>query len=292
MNVLYSVLQMSKQAFHDRLNTHIRKQEELEQMLPLLRNIRQDHPKMSSRHIYIMIRPQTIGRDRFEAFCFERGLKVEVKRCFKRTTNSLGVTRFENHLLNLELTHVNQVWVSDITYYEINNRFYYLTFIMDLYSRTIVGYSVSENLFTENTTLMALKMALKVRQGCNLKGLIIHSDGGGQYYSKEFLAITKDMVNSMCESVYENIHAERINGTIKNQYLEGYKPANFEELKKMTTKAVNMYNRYKPHKSLSGLTPLAFESLEIGLSTEITLANKRKKEAKKEKLLQKQLTYS
>ena len=159
----------------------------------------------------------------------------------------MGVTRFENHLLNLELTHVNQVWVSDITYYAISNRFYYLTFIMDLYSRTIVGYAVSENLFTENTTLPALKMALRVRQGCNLKGLIIHSDGGGQYYSKVFLEITKDMVNSMCESVYENIHAERINGTIKNQYLEGYKPANFEELKKMSAKAVNMYNRYKPH---------------------------------------------
>ena len=163
---------------------------------------------------------------------------------------------------------------------------------MDLYSRTIVGYAVSENLFTENTTLPALKMALRVRQGCNLKGLIIHSDGGGQYYSKVFLEITKDMVNSMCESVYENIHAERINGTIKNQYLEGYKPANFEELKKMSAKAVTMYNRYKPHQSLSGLTPIGFESLELRLSTEITLVNKRKKEAKKEKLQQQQLTYS
>lgn len=292
MNRLYSVLQMSKQAFHDRLNTHIRKQEELEQMLPLLRDIRQDHPKMSSRHLYLMIRPQTIGRDKFEAFCFDRGLKVEVKRCFRRTTNSLGVTRFENHLLNLELTHVNQAWVSDITYYEIGNRFYYLTFIMDLYSRKIVGYSVSENLFTENTTIPALKRALRVRQGCYLKGLIIHSDGGGQYYSKAFLEITKGMVNSMGESVYENIHAERINGTIKNQYLEGYKPATFEELKKMSEKAVNMYNNYKPHKSLSGLTPIGFESLELTLSTEITLINKRKKEAKKEKLQQQQLTYS
>ncbi len=58
----------------------------------------------------------------------------------------------------------------------------------------------------------------------------------------------------------------------------------------MSAKAVNMYNRYKPHKSLSGFTPLEFEILEIGLSTEITLANKRKKEAKREKLLQKQLT--
>ena len=135
-------------------------------------------------------------------------------------------------------------------------------------------------------------MALNVRKGYYLKGLIIHSDGGGQYYSKAFLAITKGMVNSMCESVYENIHAERINGTIKNQYLEGYKPVTFEELKTMSKKSVKMYNTYKPHKSLSGLTPIEFERLKPELSTEITLVNKRKKEAKKEKLQQQQLIYN
>jgi len=86
----------------------------------------------------------------------------------------------------------------------------------------------------------------------------------------------------MCENVYGNNHAERINGTIKNAYLEGYKPQNFEQLKNMLTKAVKMYNEQKPHKALNGLSPEAFENITKELLTENTVFNKRKKEAKKE----------
>ena len=74
-------------------------------------------------------------------------------------------------------------------------------------------------------------MALKKR---NIqKELIIHSDGGGQYYCKKWLKLTEknQIRNSMCESVYENAHAERINGIIKNDYLVGYGPENYSQLK-------------------------------------------------------------
>ena len=95
---------------------------------------------------------------------------------------------------------------------------------MDLYSRVIVGYNVSARLKTEQTTLPALRQALKARKPA--PGLIFHSDGGGQYYSKEFLDLTRkwNIANSMCDIVFENPHAERINGTIKNQYIKGYNP--------------------------------------------------------------------
>ena len=112
-----------------------------------------------------------------------------IKRAFHKTTNSLGVTRFENLIIDFKLTGVNQVWASDITYYRIGERFYYLTFILDLYSRFIVGYTVSVGMLTEQTTIPALNMALKLREPT--QGLIFHSDGGGQYYCKKFLAITK-----------------------------------------------------------------------------------------------------
>ena len=200
-----------------------------------------------------------MGRDRFERFCFEQGFKVLRKRCYRRTTNSLGVTRFDNRLIGLELTGINQVWVSDITYYRIGERFYYLTFILDLYSRVIAGFSVSQDLSTLTTTIPALRMAFRCRK---IKaGLIIHSDGGGQYYCKEWLDLTKraGMVNSMCESPYENPNAERINGIIKNDYLMGYGPENFLSLKAMTGKAVEKYNREKPHGSLGNLSPNDFE---------------------------------
>src|SRR5690606_19883784 len=108
-----------------------------------------------------------------------------------------------------ELTGVNQVWVSDITYYEMNCKFYYLTFIMDQYSRRIIGYSASHTLRTEDTTVAALKMALGRLKGDQGVRPIIHSDGGGQYYSKEFLSLTNGCLrNSMCKNVYGNPHAE------------------------------------------------------------------------------------
>ena len=234
-----------------------------------------------------------MGRDRFEAFCFEEGFMVEIKKNFRRTTNSLGVTRFPNLIQGLVLTGVNQVWVSDITFYEMNSRFYYLTFIMDLYSRKVIGYSESDSLLTNDTTILALKMAIRTRKGQDLAGLIIHSDGGGQYYCKDFLKITAEyqIRNSMCESVYENPHAERLNRTIKNNYLYPYGPENRIELRTMLKKAVDMYNRHKPHGSLKGLSPVKFENM-AHLLTEYQVINKRKKEAKKEKVINNKFEYT
>lgn len=256
---------VSKQGFHQSADRYLRMLEEQEQLVPVIVDIRRDHPQMSARVMYSMIRPERMGRDRFEQFCFSRGFKIEQKRAYHRTTDSRGVTRFDNLLIGFKLTGVNQVWVSDITYYELDGRFYYLTFIMDLYSRRIVGFAASENLMTENTTLPALRMAIAERQPA--PGLIFHSDGGGQYYCKEFLKLTKShkMQNSMCESVYENPNAERVNGTIKNSYVKHYGPQNFLQLKQMTKKAVDMYNNYKPHEALGSLSPGAFEKLQRGV---------------------------
>lgn len=200
-----------------------------------------------------------MGRDRFEAFCFANGFKVSVKRAYHRTTNSWGVTRFDNLLMDYKCTGINQVWVSDITYYRIGERFYYLTFILDLYSRFIVGHSASENMLTISTTIPALKIALKARKGH--KELIIHSDGGGQYYCKEWLLLTREnqIRSSMCESVYENAHAERINGIIKNDYLLYYSPQNYDQLTTMGKKAVMKYNYERPHQFLGNVSPSEYE---------------------------------
>lgn len=256
--------------------------QQMEQFLMLAKQIRVNHPRMSARQMYRLIRPRGIGRDRFEAFCFENGLKVPVKRAFHRTTNSLGVTRFTNLVSEFELTAINQVWVSDITYYRLGENFYYLTFILDLYSRAIVGHSISSDLFTTSTTIPALQMAQKKRG--EQTGVIIHSDGGGQYYCKEWLDLTAQykFKNSMAESVYENPNAERINGIIKNDYLQGYGPETYAELTDMTARAVTKYNEEKPHGSLGNISPNQFE-LSLNKGEFIHISNKRKKEAKKEK---------
>lgn len=283
MNALYRAMGVSKQSFHQRLEREMSHLEEEAYLLVLIKQIREDHPCMSSRQMYRLISPVHLGRDKFEVFCFANGFKISVKRAYHRTTNSLGVTRFENLLVRFELTGVNQVWVSDITYYRIGDKFYYLTFILDLYSRFIVGHSTSENLLTNYTTIPALKMALKDRKPH--QELIMHSDGGGQYYCKDWLRLTEanKLKNSMCESVYENAHAERINGTIKNDYLIHYGPQDYSQLIGMTTKAVMKYNLERPHQSLGNLSPHEFEKSSLVHDQVIHNGSKRKKVAKKEK---------
>jgi putative transposase len=262
MNSLFEVLNISKQSFHQMLMRRKYKYEEQEQLIPLINEIRKDHPRMSARDIYLRLQPGCMGRDQFERFCMDSGYRIKRLKNFRVTTNSLGVTRFPNLIKDLKVTRVNQVFVSDITYFDIGSYTYYITLIMDLYNREIVGWSVSDNLRTENTTLPALIMLITIRGRVNLKGAIIHSDGGGQYYCNEFKTLTKslEMLNSMTEEkVYENSHAERLNGVIKNNYLYPYGPTNLLSLKKLLNRAVLMYNTGKPHKALGKLTPKEFK---------------------------------
>ena len=246
--------------------------EEVGYLKQIVREIRKDHPTLSSRAMYHMIMPECIGRDKFEGLCREWGYSIE--RCinYQKTTNSNGVIRFENRLAGLELTNVNQAFSSDITYFDICGKFHYITFIIDCFSRMILGYSVSKRLTTEQTTIPALQMAIKARGGKIPPGTILHSDGGGQYYAREFVSITAkyNLVNSMCEYPWENGKAERINGTIKNNYLKHLKIKTFEELKKNVDHSVSLYKTDRPHQSLSYMTPLEFEKKQLLLVEQTT----------------------
>jgi putative transposase len=259
MNQVFRYLDYSKQAFHQKLDRTLEEREHALLLYPIVMELREEHPGVAARQLYYILKPAGIGRDKFESLCFEHGLKLPRLKAYHRTTDSSGVIRFPNLIAGREFISINQAWSSDITYYRIKEMFYYLTFIIDLFSRLIVGFSVSKRLLTCDTTLPALTMALKNRRPA--KGIIFHTDGGGQYYSKAFLELThcNGISNSMCDSVYENAHAERINGTIKNQYLKGYDPQNFGELVKMTKRAVNNYNLIRPHKTLKNLTPSVYE---------------------------------
>jgi transposase InsO family protein len=240
MNKIYREIGVSKQSFHQWLNRTMVRYEEQEQLLPIIREIRKDHPMLSSRQIYKKVQPKTMGRDSFEAFCFKNGFKVEIKKSKHKTTDGRGYLYFPNLLLTMnELTYINQLWVSDITYFDVWGNTYYLTFITDLFNREIVGYSASLTLRTEDTILPAFKMALCNRNLKKVFDLIFHSDGGGQYYCKEFVSLTKKygIKNSMGKTPYENPHAERVNGIIKNEYLIPYKPTNFKELEKIVNKS-------------------------------------------------------
>jgi len=267
MNELYRSIGISKQSFHQKEDRWLKLKSEQEQLLLVIYQIRDDHPTMGARDMYHKLHPQCMGRDAFELFCKAQKLTVERVKNFRNTTDSSGVIRFDNLLTDLVIVRLNQVWQSDITYFEIAGLFYYITFIIDSFSRRIVGHQTSKRLTTEQTTLPAIQMAIKLRssQGMNTNGLIFHSDGGGQYYAKKFLKLTQkhEFKNSMCSYAWENGKAERINGVIKNNYLTHRMITDFNQLQKEVDRSVQLYNSDKPHINLQRKTPIEFEKKYI-----------------------------
>lgn len=263
-NVVYRALGIRKQAVAQWLDRKDIRNELLNQLELIVRDVREEHPGMGLRFIYETLEVPEIGRDRFEKYFKEIGYGVKRGKSYTRTTDSRGVTKFENLTQDIELKKMDQLWVSDITYFAVGNKFYYLTFILDAFTRRIVGHSVASSLLTEQTTLPALEMAFKARKyGKNNKplDLIFHSDGGGQYYSKTFIKSLRSLniKSSMAETVYENSKAERINGVIKNNYLAYWNIKSFKDLEKYVDRAVQAYNFKKPHTRLKLQTPISFE---------------------------------
>lgn len=290
MKDIYPLAGITKQGFHQSVNREILILKEQEDLLPKIQKIRNKHKALASRKMYKMIKPVTMGRDKFEQFCFSHGFRILHRRSwYVKTTDSTGVVRFDNLILMLErLTGVNQLWVSDITYYHLGSKVYYITLILDVYNREIVGYAVSDSLSTETTSLKSIKKAVRYRKlPRGNSSLIFHTDGGGQYYASKFINYIAGygIQSSMCYTPYENPHAERLNGILKHEYLYPNNPKSFKDLQKLLIESVNLYNQERPHNSLGGVSPSEFSSMvNDGLLTKIWVINKKKKVTKKEKV--------
>jgi len=273
MKDLYLIAEISKQGHSQALK---REQSVLEKepvYLGLIDQVRTFHPGMGLRSIYEQFEPEGIGRDSFISLGLREGYRLKVFQSPIKTTRSIPSRRYQNLLQKIELTNVNQVWVSDITYYQLEESHYYIVLLMDLYSRRLIGYSGANNMRASNN-IAALKMALTLRGVKNYKNkLIHHSDRGSQYTSDDYtnLLLDRGIQISMCSNVLENAHCERVNGTIKNDYLQRWKVKSAPKFFRKLPKAVENYNN-RIHRSLSKMTPIQFEACTKNLDPD----NRRK----------------
>ena len=261
MKGLYDQCQISKQGHYKAVQREAEWQLKEELVVGLIMQVRQVHPAMGLRTMYELCQPENVGRDAFISIGLYYGFRAKVFRNKARTTFSSPYSRYRNLLTNKVLNNINQLWTSDLTYYKVGEQDFYIVLIMDVYSRLIVGYSVADNMRTENN-VNALKMALKRRDIRHYEHqLIHHSDRGGQYVSDQYTELLKksEIQISMCNTVYENAHIERVNATIKNQYLSHWNITSAQQLKTEVKRAVETYNSKRPHSAHDGLTPFAFE---------------------------------
>ena len=197
-----------------------------------------------------------IGRDRLFKLLREEEMLIKRRKRQIRTTNSRhSLRKYPNLLKQITVTKPEEVWVSDLTYIRLDKGFCFLSMITDVYSRKIVGYDLSDSLEI-NGSIRALRMAIDNRE--YKTQLVHHSDRGYQYCSKEYIGILtrNDIQISMTENSdpYENALAERMNRTIKEEFIVAEKITSLQIAKQLVDDSVKLYNHYRPHFSCELLT--------------------------------------
>mgnify|MGYP000185020569 CR=1 FL=1 len=265
MNRLYRVAGISKQAHHQQLRRDALLSLEIEELIVHIDLIRSEHPGCGLEKLYYTLAPTCMGRDQFIDTFMALGYRVQYRRNYRRTTFAAG-NHFPDLIAGALVRSACRVWQTDITYFDANNRFYYLVFIIDIYTKLIVGYCASEHMRAQ-ANIDALKMALHAQK--NTQGLIHHSDRGSQYSSKIYLQLlaVHEIIPSMAQMAQENAYAERINGTIKNEYLNYKNIKDIKSLKKEVKAAVKHYNEKRLHNALpERTTPANFAKQLVHLS--------------------------
>ncbi len=261
---LCRLLGVTRQAYYQ----HFWRKEDLniEQKLVIqeVLKIRQNHRHIGGRKLYEILQPFLLehqikmGRDALFDLLSAHQLLVRKKKRKVYTTHSFHwLRKYPNLIKDLHPVASNQLWVSDITYWKYKQGYLYLSLITDAYSHKIVGYHLAQSLEAVETA-RALKMALKELNQLP-KSLIHHSDRGIQYCSAEYVKLLKNnnILISMTENgdPLENAIAERINGIIKQEYLDGHDVKSITQARLLLKRAVALYNKERPHMSIGYLVP-------------------------------------
>ena len=194
----------------------------------------------------------------------EMGLRSILKRKYVVTTDSKHSFPIANNELDRDFfsLKLGEKWVSDITYIRVNDDWNYLTTIIDLADRKVVGWSLSEDMTTENTIMKAWVIARKNR-AINQR-FIFHSDRGVQYASNKMFNLfyfNRKITQSMSRkgNCWDNAVAESFFKTIKHEWLYRFKFSSYEQLYSSIEDYINWYNIERLHSSLGYISPLEME---------------------------------
>ena len=199
----------------------------------------------------------------------DNNIRAKRSRKFKATTNSRHNLPVAENLLNreFEVTRPNSVWVSDITYIRTDEGWLYLAGVIDLHSRMVVGWSMS-NRMTEQLTLDALSHAINRRQPP--VGLLHHSDRGSQYASNNYQRLLREhqITCSMSRkgNCWDNAVMESFFATLKTELIYHERFLTRDDAKLKIFDYIELfYNRKRRHSSLGYKSPVEFEMLEARL---------------------------
>lgn len=247
---------ITRQGMHQSWRRMEDRESQVAQTLDLAAQVRKDHRGMGCRDIYYHKRQEfPRGRDWTERVLMDFGFRVSRPHSFTRA----GAYHLADLIAGRQVTGPNQVWQTDITYVSAGRRWYYVSFMVDVFDRRVVDWQCSKSL-RMGPQIELVTSALAGLSARQRKGLIVHTDRGVQYGPQFTQALkSRGVTHSMAHYAWQNAYCERFHRTIKNGYLKYYKPDSFESLQRGVARAVRLYNEEKPHRSLpSRMAPMAF----------------------------------
>jgi putative transposase len=207
------------------------------------------------------------SRPRVARLMRRHGIYAKTRRKFKLTTQSSHRYPVSPNLLDQDFTAgaCNEKWVSDITYIRTKQGWLYLTIILDLCNREIVGWSMSKGLSALETVVPAFKQAFKRKHPG--PGLIFHSDQGVQYACEDFRKYLRkyDVIQSMSSkgNCYDNAVAESFFHTLKTEHVYFHAYQTREQARESIFEYIEIfYNRRRKHSALGYKTPIEFINLK------------------------------
>jgi putative transposase len=222
------------------------------------------HPTYGTRRITHQLRRQPfayqVNRKRIQRLMRQMHLLRPVKRRKVRTTNSQHpYVRYPNLVIDLEITHPDQVWVSDITYVRLHDEFVYLAIILDVFTRAIRGWCLSRTIDLQ-LTLDALRMALEQHDPPQIH----HSDQGLQYAAHAYVNLLQghgvQISMATVGKAEENGFAERFMRTIKEEEVDLSEYHDFADAQNQIGQFIEaVYNHKRIHSALDYFTPSEFE---------------------------------
>jgi len=196
-----------------------------------------------------------------------QGLRAKAARKFKATTQSKHNLPVADNLLKQDFTasQPNQKWAGDITYLWTNEGWYYLAVVIDLYSRKVIGWAMSERM-TARLVCDALTMALFRRK--QPKGVIVHTDRGSQYCSHDYQTLLRDhgFICSMSAKgcCYDNACSESFFHSLKVEAIHGERFETRQQIRETVFEYIEVdYNRQRLHSYLGYKSPDEFEQQKI-----------------------------
>ena len=263
LNRLCRLFGKTRQAYYDHNWRQSNGQLQEALIIELVRSVRRFLPYVGGLKLLHMLKDDfaahhiSIGRDSFFALLKKHDLLVKRRRRYVHTTNSNHpYKKWPDLTGELELKAPEQLLVSDITYLTTNNGFIYLSLITDAYSHKILGYHLSQTLKAQGCLISLNKAVASLSsRSCPIH----HSDRGIQYCCDSYVKILQqnNIAISMTQTgnPKDNPVAERVNGILKTELNLDKTFAGYSDAISQVHKAIDAYNRLRPHMSCSNLTP-------------------------------------